>query len=845
MYITYTIFLCVLGSLLVTFAEDVHSQVWHFPSSMIGSDANIDFLEEGRQLPGKYTVTIKVNGVAVDTRKIEFHEEKDMKGQYTLQPCLTVKQLSEYGIKIEDFVLTEKISDEQIFTNQCAHLADIPGATTLFNFYEQELLLSIPQIALRPKRVGVVPESLWNDGISALLLNYDISQFWQENRGQRSGHSESSSYLQLRPGLNLGAWRLRNVTSWRQHERQRGKWQSVYTRAEHGLPSLRSSLSVGELSTSSDIFDTLPVRGISLATDESMFPWEQRSFSPAIRGIARTQARVEVRQQGYLIYSTTVASGAFELTDLPIRSEGDLDVKVLENDGNEQNFRVSSGTPAIALKKGYLKYSLFTGIYRPVDTAVKQNPVYQFTVMYGLPLNLTLLGGGQVSKHYQSAAMGIGMLLGHVGAISVDTLQSRGRKYGESQKNGGMWRVRYSKMLENTGSRISLSDIHYISSHYFSVRDVLNTWRTASSHVNADTFSPVAQPLERFTLTLSQPFGRMGYLNCSGERNRYRGGRKHIDSLNAGYSVFLPRGLVLSLNLSQMFQKSFGRRNRMISLNASVPLDWGLLAGSRASWQMTSSSGMISQEEGINGSAFKQQMHWDIRQSTPLGSDSAQRSHQSLYTSWLGPYGRLGGSYSYSRDFRYMTASLSGGMLLHEHGLTFSQTLGDTIVLIEAPGASGVTVGRIGAKTDFRGYTALGQVTPYQKNVVSLDPTTLPQDLDIAQTDAYVVPTKGAVVPVHFAAHRGKKALITLLLPNGKPVPFGAMSTLLGKSSDVNNFGIVGNGGAVYMRGLSDCGRLYVQWGHRSDQHCTTHYQLSSSLKKEGNVFVLNGTCVY
>lgn len=845
MHFADSVFLCLLGSSLAIFAEDINAQIWHFSSSMIGNDANISFLEEGRQLPGVYTVRIKLNGITVDTRKIEFHEEKDIKGKYTLQPCLTVEQLSRYGIKVEDFFVKDKNTDAEFFSRKCSRLANVPNATAVFKFYEQELLLSIPQIALRPKYRTVAPESLWNNGISALLMNYDINQSWQEFRGKRSSYSDSSSYLQLRPGLNLGAWRLRNVTSWRQHGRLRGKWQSAYTRAERGLHSLKSLLSVGELSTSPDIFDSLPVRGIALATDEAMFPWEQRSFSPAIRGIAQTQARVEVRQQGYLIYSTTVAPGAFELTNLPVRSEGIMDVKVLENDGHEQNFRVSGGTPAIALKKGYLKYSLFAGIYRPMDTVIKQSPVCQTTVMYGLPLNLTFLGGGQVSKYYQSAAIGIGVLLGNIGAISVDTLKIRGRKYKETEKTGGMWRIRYSKMLENTGTRILLSDKHYTSTHYFSVNNVLNTWRKASSHVNVETFPSVVQPLERFTLTLSQPLGRMGYLNFSGERNCYHSGQKHVDSLNTGYSLFLPWGGSFSLNLSQTFQKSFGRRNRMISLIASVPLDWKLLAESRLSWQMTSSSGMMSQEESIYGSAFKQQMYWDIRHSTPMGPDSDQRSHQSLYTSWLGPYGRLGGSYSHSRDFRYMTASVSGGMVLHEHGLTFSQTLDDTVMLIEVPGASGVAVGRIGAKTDFRGYTALGQAIPYQKNVVSLDPATLPQNLDIAQTDAYVVPTKGAVVPVHFTIHQGKKALVTLLHPNGKPIPFGAMVVAQsGKNSDENNFGIIDDGGVVYLRGLPDSGQLYVQWGRRHNQHCTTHYQLSSSLKKQGNVFVLKETCV-
>lgn len=46
-----------------------------------------------------------------------------------------------------------------------------------------------------------------------------------------------------------------------------------------------------------------------MSSDESMVPYNLREFAPVVRGIARTQARIEVRQNGYLIQSQTVAPG--------------------------------------------------------------------------------------------------------------------------------------------------------------------------------------------------------------------------------------------------------------------------------------------------------------------------------------------------------------------------------------------------------------------------------------------------------------------------------------------------------------------------------------------------------
>lgn len=68
---------------------------------------------------------------------------------------------------------------------------------------------------------------------------------------------------------------------------------------------------------------------------------------------------IEVRQNGYLIQSQTVAPGAFALTDLPVTGSGsDLQVTVLESDGTAQVFTVPFTTPAIALREGYLKYNV-------------------------------------------------------------------------------------------------------------------------------------------------------------------------------------------------------------------------------------------------------------------------------------------------------------------------------------------------------------------------------------------------------------------------------------------------------------------------------------------------------
>ena len=119
---------------------------------------------------------------------------------------------------------------------------------------------------------------------------------------------------------------------------------------------------VGNTYTSSGIFDSLSFTGLQLSSDKEMLPDSLHGFAPTIRGIARTTAEVSVYQNGYSIYKTTVAPGAFEINDLyATGSAGDLYVNIKESDGSEQNFVVPFASLAILQREGQLDYALSSG----------------------------------------------------------------------------------------------------------------------------------------------------------------------------------------------------------------------------------------------------------------------------------------------------------------------------------------------------------------------------------------------------------------------------------------------------------------------------------------------------
>lgn len=820
----------------------VDARTYTFDLSSLGIDnADAALFNQGGQLPGVYPVDILVNGNRVGSRDVLFRQETNAQGQPFLQPCLSVEMLSRYGVRVENYPLLSagKPPQAKEQTDDCATLSAIPHATVDFQFYEQQLLLSIPQVSLRPKLTGIAPRELWDDGIPVLLMNYQANTNRTEYRTGASASSDSS-FVQLQPGANLGAWRLRNATTWQKQGEQEGKWQTAYTYAEYGLYDLKSRVTLGERFTPSDIFDSVPFRGAMLGSDEAMVPFNQREFAPVVRGIARTQARVEVKQNGFTIYNATVAPGPFALNDLsPGMSGGNLQVTVWETDGNPQIFTVPFNTPAIALREGYLKYNLMAGQYRAADSSVDEATVGQATMMYGLPWNLTVYGGAQGADHYQSAALGLGVSLGSWGGVSVDNTTARGQRQGEESETGGVWRTRYSKTVDATNTTLALSNSQYSSSGYQTLSDVLGSYRN-----NADgSDSNQDQRKASTTLTLSQSLGEWGYVNLNGTRDSFRDRSGNNDSFGASYGVGVAGGH-LSLNWTQNRRAGVvgeQQNDHITSVMFSMPLHRLLGGTTNATYQFVSpSNGNDSQEVGLNGQALERRLSWHASQRYRSGVDSGDRDNSRLQLRWYGGYGQVGGNYSYNSNIRQMGADVSGGIVMHRNGVTFGQPLSDTVALVEAPGASGVQVGGWpGVRTDFRGYTTQAYLNPYQENNVSLDPSNLPSNAEVTQTDMTVVPTQGAVIPATFATRIGARALMTLTREDGTSVPFGAIA-MLGEQATIA--GVVDDNGVVYLTGLPAKGELSVRWGQSQQQQCRVNFQLPKE-RGSADMYVMNSVC--
>ncbi|EOX3825306.1 fimbria/pilus outer membrane usher protein [Enterobacter quasiroggenkampii] len=797
-----------------------------------GGKADLAAFEAGSQAPGTYHVDVMLDNELVDTGDIEFKTSGAPNDEGKLEPCLTVEQLKEWGVKTELFPALA------VDNERCANLHAIPSGSTEFQFGAQRLLISIPQAAISRQARGYVPPEQWDDGITAALLNYSLSG---ANNRSRNGSRDTSNtqYANLRPGINIGPWRLRNYTTWSRDEDGKDKWDSVYTYAQRAIVPLKAQMTLGDSTAPADVFDSMPFRGAQLASDDDMQPDSLKGYAPVVRGIARTNAQVIVRQNGYEIYQTYVAPGAFEITDMyPTGGAGDLQVTIKEADGSIQQFTVPFASLPVLQREGRFKYAVTGGQYRSYNSSVDKTPFAQITGIYGLPYGLTAYGGGQTSSHYQSVAAGMGKNMGDLGAVSVDVIQAWSSPQNLPSDSGQSWRARYSKNFVETGTNFAIAGYRYSTKGFYGMQEVLDSYGDNGVMQN--------RRRNRMELTMNQSLGgSLGSIMVSAVREDYWNSGRAMESWSLGYNNFW-NGISYGLTYTSTRNGTPGTygnptsydKDRMVAFNISVPLD-KFLPQTWANYSVNNSKNSgTTHTVGINGTALENNaLNWNVQQG--YGSDNVGYSGN-VNGDYKGTYGEVTAGYSYDQNNERLNYGIQGGVIAHADGVTLSQPLGETNVLVKVPGAKGLTVrNQTGAKTDYRGYTTINNVSVYRKNDIVLDPESMSDNVELDLTTRTVVPTRGAVVRAEYTANVGQRALFTLLRGNGQPVPFGAIVSVNG----IKNSGfIVGDNGQVYLTGLGENVDLIAQWGEGTDKQCRASYALKPSDTKN-NIAVVSTIC--
>ncbi|WP_327440576.1 fimbria/pilus outer membrane usher protein [Pseudomonas donghuensis] len=795
----------ILGLALATSAgaEETGSEVIFNSDFLPAGSQSLDLTRYKQSNPveaGMYRADVALNSKLVTRQDIRIQADKGGSNPYV---CIDRKLLELMGVDMSR--LDQDQGKRLAAGGDCLRIEQlIEGASANFSTSEQRLDLSIPQAALKRSARGYVSPELWDRGVTAGMLGYNFNT----NHNRTDAGNFDSAYLGLSAGMNVGDWRLRHDGSATWQSMGGRDYQSINTYAQRDVTSLRSQLTLGEANTSGELFDSLAYRGAQLASDDRMLPESQRGYAPVIRGIARTTARVDVRQNGNLLYETTVAPGQFVIDDLyPTGYGGDLQVTVHEADGSTQRFAVPYASVSQLLRPGTTRYSLTAGKTRNqfVD---QQASLLQGTVQRGLSNNLTGYGGIQSSDDYMAVMAGAAFG-SPIGALALDITQAQA-DLPSSQQKGQSVRVTYNKNILSTGSNFALAAYRFSTEGYLDFNNALQISDAEKSGLDASLYG---RPRSRLSLTANQSLGRYGQLSLSGFTQNYW----NLPGSDVQYQAYYStqwRDITFSLSANRS-RAGLGDMQTSYLLSASMPLELSSRRAQLSARVSRDTNGKYSEQASLSGTAGQtNQLSYGVT----AGRDGASQSvNTSLNAQYIGSKAMTGASISQGDGYQSASLNLSGTAIAHAGGLTLTPYQGETMAVVGAEGAAGAkVVGYPGLELDRNGYAVVPYLRPYELNEVAIDPNGTSLDLELQETSQQIAPRAGSVVMLKYASVSGNALVLRATLADGSPAPFGASVSDAGGTS----VGVVGQDGQIYARVKDGTHSLRIVWGQDSDQQC-------------------------
>jgi outer membrane usher protein len=843
-------------------------------------------------MPGNYELDVYLNEIRISSSNVTFKANGDEEAK----PCFSYIDLVQWGVdvaKLDAAVVNASntcigISDISPDGRASADIGDL------------RLNLSIPQASLLRRGRGYVSPELWNQGETAFLLSYNFNVYASDQAiresavpfGQaldnsgiytpvqsnayysprpdgtyvpdpkgayaiglngnyvpvRNGsyvaptdrnynQSNTSAYLGLNTGFNWDGWRLRSqeTATWNKVT-SRAEWNNINTTVSHDVDWYKGQVTFGDSYTQGLVFDTTPFRGMTIYSDDRMLPDSMQGFAPTVRGVANTQARVEISQNKNIIYETTVAPGQFVINDLYATGYGgDLVVTVFEADGSTHSFVVPYSAVPMALRPGVSRWALTNGQFR--DTSLIHAMPYYLEATYqrGITNQITIYGGLQTTyRALYKAYLGGVAANTPIGAFGFDVTNSRTNLRNSSSRSGYSARLSYAKTIPSSGTTFAVATYRYSNDRFYTLQQAVTAQdRIGPGKAIVDYVAPLLQNKQRAQVNLSQDFGaRYGQLYFTGTYSNYWNVNSSAATYQFGYNNHYKRlnfGVTASRTVSSTPVFRGSRYDNQYGVSLSLPLGTDLshapmfsvgLAHDDVSGNMDSAtvSGVLGDRNQYNYSASAQyNENATSDQSSKLVSGAA---------GWQAAYGNLNAGYSQGSNYQQRSMGGSGGLIIHQGGVTLSPTLdiyGGSVAVVEAPDAKGARVTGVGGQSTVNGggYVVATGLMPYRMNEVGLDPKGTSMDVELENTSQQVSPRVGAVIPVKFATKSGLAMLIRASRSNGEALPFGADVF----DANGNDLGVVGQGGQLLIRSTNEGGTLTVRWGENAQQQCEVTYE--------------------
>jgi len=618
------------------------------------------------------------------------------------------------------------------------------GATALFDAAAQRVHVSLPPAAFLPTRTVAQSPDVPQVTTASLggFVNYDLY-------GEQVDRSSSLGTI-----LDLGIFGPRGVVTnsllgrYDDEQREAVRLETTWTL---DFPERLATLRVGDSVSAAGAWGrSVRFGGVQFGTNFSTQPTLVTAPLLFAQGEAVVPSTVDVFVNGSKVASESVPPGPFTIDRVPtISGAGQMQVVVTDALGRQQVIAQPYYTGPTLLRAGLSEYSFEVGAIRS-DYGLRSNDygdlVLAGTYRRGFSDQVTAEVHAESQAGGASAAgVDAALKIGSAGIVSLTAAAGGDDAFGWL---GGIG-------FERNGGRMSVFARTQFASEDFAQ---LGT-ATLDDKPKQRSFAGVGFYLGSFG-NLQVSYGRQ--TNWSSPTN---------ETIGISHSVTLGRYGYLGITAS---------RSMGADPATDVFVNWAMPFGDRR----TASTSVRYSPDIIDGEEFEAIA--SMQQSLPAGSGTGYylelTSSEDMRVDYVlqGDAGLVGVQYARSNDMDGWRANASGGLAITGAGFMPARRLDESFAVVEVADYPGMTVyveNQPIGRTDRKGRVLLDSLRAYESNSVSIDPKELPLDASLATPAMTITPAYRSGPVVRFPVARASAATLRLILPDGTPVPAGALVT--------------------------------------------------------------------
>jgi outer membrane usher protein len=605
------------------------------------------------------------------------------------------------------------------------------------------------------------------------FLNYDVSV------EQSGGSTQGGGFAELGLFTDQGVLTSTMVGRHEPGMRDLARLETAWTR---DFPEYTATLRVGDGITSSGPWGrALRFGGVQYGTNFSTQPMLVRTPLLAAQGEAVVPSTVDVFVNGRPIASEQVPPGPFSIDRLPVLTgAGQLQVVVTDALGRQQIITQPYYSGSALLREDLAEYSVELGSVRQ-DYGTRSFSYGDAigVASYRRGLSNTLTAGARAEAQGNGIFALGGDAAWQAGQVGILTAQLAAG--GDGHKAGVLTGlgVEHGGAVFNAFAQLQYASRDFLQS---GMADLLYTPKQR-------TFAGMGANLGAYG-NAQLAFGRQSYYDSA-----------TVSTVGLNYSIGL--GTLGYLG----FYASYSAAD---TSETNLLLTWSMPVGDRrtVSASLQQSSAPSAFGGGLSGDVTFQR---DLPAGTGIGyrASLSTDDRQDASFAYQGSAGIASIDYARRDGDSGVRLGANGALAVTAAGIMPARQLNQSFAVVQVADYPGLTVfvdNQPVGRTDEHGRVLVEALRPYQSNAISLDPTQVPMDGSLAQSEIGVTPAYRSGALVRFPVERALAATMRLLQVDGTPVPAGATAQL-GSTS----FPVVLDG-LLYVEGLSDTARLQVEW---------------------------------